>query len=75
MQGKNDELRQTVALKEEALHRAKSEKLRADSQATALKREHELMSEKVEKLTKQAEALTALKASFDAQLKKAQQPA
>ena len=73
MQGKNDELRQTVALKEEALHRAKSEKLRADSQATALKREHELMSEKVEKLTKQAEALTALKTSFDAQLKKAQQ--
>jgi len=32
--GKNDELRQTVSLKEEALTRAKGDKLRADSTAS-----------------------------------------
>lgn len=71
VQAKDDELRNTVALKEEALTRAKADKLRADHTAAMLRGEHEKMGEKVEKLTKQAEALAALKASYEAQLRKA----
>ena len=39
-QSKNDELRATLALKDEALTKVKSEKLRADHMVTVLKSEH-----------------------------------
>jgi len=71
VQSKNDELRQTVSLKEEALARAKSDKLRSDHAATMFKAEHEKLHEKADKLSKQADALQTLKASYEQQLRKA----
>ena len=47
VQAKNDELRQTISLKDDALARAKGDKLRADSLAAMLKQEHALLQTKV----------------------------
>lgn len=70
-QSKTDELRQTVALKEEALARAKGDKLRADHTSSMLRSEHDKMAEKVDKLAKQSEAVSSLRSSFDQQQRKA----
>ena len=70
VQTKADELRSTVALKEEALGRAKSDKLRADQAASMLRKEHETMQQKVATLGKQSDAVSTLRSSFDAQQRK-----
>ena len=71
VQAKNDELRQTLSLKEEALTRAKSEKMRADHTAAMLRAENAQLAEHVDALSTQGEATAALRASFEGQLKKA----
>ena len=70
-QTKTDELRATLALKEEALGNAKKERLRADQTATMLRSEHEKMTDKCTKLSAQSDVLGKLKASFESQLRAA----
>ena len=70
-QGRVAELRSTLNQKEEALQRAKSDKLRADSHAKMLQAEHGKMAEKLATLSQQAESVSTLRASFEAQLRKA----
>ena len=70
VQTKNDELRQTLQLKEEALNRAKGDKLRADSTAAMLKQEHEKLTAKVERLGQLSESVSQLRGSYETQLRK-----
>jgi len=70
VQAKNDELRQTLALKEEALMRAKADKLRADHTSQMLKAEHAALAQKAERLSQLSESLSQLRASYEAQLRK-----
>ena len=71
VQARSDELRQTLGLKEEALNRAKADKLRADHVGSILKAEHAALQDKVEKLAAQGESLEKVRASYEAQLRKA----
>jgi len=70
VQAKNDELRQTISLKDEALARAKGDKLRADNLAGMLKQEHALLQTKVEKLGTFMETLAQLRASMESLVRK-----
>jgi len=75
VQSKNDELRQTISLKEEALTRAKAEKLRADSVVAMLKTEQAQLQEKAEKLGAHAESSRTLRSTFEAHVRKSDEAA
>ena len=68
---RGDELRRTVAGKEEAVARLKQDKLRADHAVAMLRSEVQSLTEKAEQLAKHSEASDTLKKSFEEQLRKA----
>lgn len=67
----NNELRKEVSSKDDAVTKAKADKMRADHMCATLKAEQAALQERLEKLASQSESLAAVRASFEAQLRKA----